>query len=164
MKENKLTIQIKKPIQEAFAFPLNPANTPLWVDSFVKEETNEWPVKVGTIYRSQNRDGKWSEYVMAGFVPRGVSLTKLDFSHPADRVNFTVADLKIYYLHSVGTYGTSSWYGGYIGHTAIGIWGIKENWNMTDFKRLDVTYDHPGGHQLDGFREFRILVPTCTNS
>ena len=41
MKSNKLTIKIKKPVQEVFLFTTDPKNTPLWVDDCVKEETNE---------------------------------------------------------------------------------------------------------------------------
>lgn len=67
MKDLRLTIKIDKPVSEVFDFTTDPKDTPLWVDSIVKEETNEWPVKVGTIYRNQNREGKWSEYEVTAY-------------------------------------------------------------------------------------------------
>src|SRR5687768_7196039 len=67
MKEVKLTIQINKPLSEVFEFTTNPKNTPLWVPSIVKEETNEWPVKLGSVYRNTSDGEKWNEYVVTEF-------------------------------------------------------------------------------------------------
>ncbi|MEK7533573.1 MAG: SRPBCC family protein [Patescibacteria group bacterium] len=67
LKKNKLTITIKKSVSEVFAFLLDPANSPRWIDSFVYEETSEWPVKEGTIYRNKNRQGEWNEYTVTSF-------------------------------------------------------------------------------------------------
>ena len=60
-------VKINKPISEVFAFTLNPLNTSRWVDSIVKEEVNERPTKLGTIYRNVDKGGKWSTYTISSF-------------------------------------------------------------------------------------------------
>lgn len=67
MKEKRLTITIKRPAREVFWFTLNPANTSKWVESIVEEKTSEWPVKLGTVYRNQNKKGEWTGYRLTDF-------------------------------------------------------------------------------------------------
>lgn len=67
MKSNKLTIRINSPVRDVFEFVTNPANTPKWIDFINKEETNEWPPKLGTIYKNQDRDGVWRDLEMTEF-------------------------------------------------------------------------------------------------
>jgi len=67
MKSCKLFIQINKTPSEIFRFVLNPKNTPLWINSIVKEEVNENPVKIGAVYRNVNEDGIWSEYLVTQY-------------------------------------------------------------------------------------------------
>ena len=64
MKENKLTIRINKSVHEVFTFTITPPNSTRWIDSIVKEETNEWPVRIGTIYKLQDKNGEFSEVVV----------------------------------------------------------------------------------------------------
>ena len=99
MKEVRASAIINKPVNELFAFAIDPRNTPKWVKSITLEETNEWPIKAGSIYRNQRKNGEWSEYevvtfepnktfvlkkddglyVEYGFVPAGESITRLEY-------------------------------------------------------------------------------------
>ena len=67
MKESRISITINKPASEVFQFTINPQNTHTWIDSIKKEETNEWPVKIGSIYRNVDASGKWTEYILVNF-------------------------------------------------------------------------------------------------
>lgn len=57
MKDNKLTVRINKPVEEVFAFTITPPNSTLWLPATVKEETDEWPAKIGTIYTLTDKAG-----------------------------------------------------------------------------------------------------------
>ena len=69
MKEGSVrqTVIINKPAHEVFDFTINPENTPKWVDGVVREQTNESPTKLGTVYRNQGHDGSWSEFEITAF-------------------------------------------------------------------------------------------------
>lgn len=69
MKNIKLTIIIDRPAEDAFAFAIDPTNTPKWVSGMVKEFTNETPTKLGTIYKNRSKDGSWAEFEITDFEP-----------------------------------------------------------------------------------------------
>lgn len=94
------SITIDKSPHVVFEFCLDPKNTHLWVESVLEEKTNEWPVKLGTVYRNRRKDGNWSEYEIVSleqdrqfvmrsadgmlvkyvFTPIPPTATKLDYS------------------------------------------------------------------------------------
>src|SRR5947209_6068550 len=64
MKDNRLTIQINKPVHEVFMFTITPPNTTRWISFITDEKTNEWPIRIGTIYTTQNNKGEWFDLIV----------------------------------------------------------------------------------------------------
>jgi hypothetical protein len=62
MKRNEISVEIDCPVHKVFEFTINPVNTPRWIYSIVKEETSQWPIKIGTVYRNVDKSGNWNEY------------------------------------------------------------------------------------------------------
>lgn len=67
MKENKLTVIINKPISKVFEFTTDPHKTPEWIDSVEEEQTNEWPPRLGTVYKNRGKSGPWSTYKVSKY-------------------------------------------------------------------------------------------------
>jgi len=79
MQNNRLIIRINKPSADVFAYYTNPKNTPLWWDAVTQEETSDWPIKIGTTYRSQGKSGVWNEFVVTDLLENEVfELTSSD--------------------------------------------------------------------------------------
>lgn len=64
MQDLTLKIVINKPAKNVYEYYINPKNTPLWVESFVQEKTSEWPIKIGTHYINQSKNGSWGDYTV----------------------------------------------------------------------------------------------------
>ena len=65
MRENKLAIRINKPAMEVYKFTTTPPSSTKWIPGVVGEETNEWPIKIGTIYKLKDESGKYSEVIVS---------------------------------------------------------------------------------------------------
>lgn len=65
MQSNRLTIQINKSLHEVFSFTITPPHSTLWIPGVIHEETDEWPVKIGTIYKLLTEKGSF-EVTVAG--------------------------------------------------------------------------------------------------
>ncbi len=88
VKDNTLSIVIHKPINEVFEFTVNPRNTPKWIDGIEIEQTNEWPPRLGTIYKNRSKSGPWSEYKVSMYIQeKEFELIKTDSS--TYHVNYT---------------------------------------------------------------------------
>lgn len=68
MKNNKLTIQINKPVSVVFKFTITPPNSTLWIPGVIVEETNELPIKIGTTYSLKNERGEWSRVTVVAII------------------------------------------------------------------------------------------------
>ena len=68
MQKNILKIVIDKPSNDIFDFLLNPKNSPKWLD-VAEERTNEWPVKLGTIFENRGdlNSDVWTRYEVSHY-------------------------------------------------------------------------------------------------
>lgn len=79
MRDNVLSIEIRKSPLEIFNYALNPENTPLWVDSILYEEIDTPTSQLGTHYKNKSKDGEWNEYEVTEFVPeKAFTFTQLN--------------------------------------------------------------------------------------
>lgn len=68
MKENKLTIFIKKPVKDVFEYSLESNNVPKWITSIKEEIPSENPVRVGTKLKNIGfNSNRWNYYEVIDF-------------------------------------------------------------------------------------------------
>ena len=67
MNKKKIVIVINKPIKEVFEFTINPQNTPLWISHIKEEITDNYPPKIGTVYKNRGDSLEWEVYTVLEF-------------------------------------------------------------------------------------------------
>lgn len=67
MKENKLSIIIKKTIKEVFEFTTNPKNTHLWIELIEEEQADAYPPQINTQYKNRGGNTDWDIYKVSEF-------------------------------------------------------------------------------------------------
>jgi len=88
MKNNKISIVINCSVEKVFEISINPNNTPLWISGIIREETNEFPVKMGTKYNNLSKAGLWSQYKVVRFDKNKVFELKQENSNYHVRYTF----------------------------------------------------------------------------
>ncbi len=66
MQENKITIIISKPVGEVFDFTTDPKNTHQWIPSIREEIAQEYPPRIGTLYKNRGDGPDWNHYKVVG--------------------------------------------------------------------------------------------------
>lgn len=92
MNENTLVITINKPLAEVFAFCVTPPKAKLWVPGFIDEKTNEWPVKVGTVYTEYKNDNTSFNIIVSDYKENAYIEWKTEDGSYHVRYTFTSID------------------------------------------------------------------------
>ncbi len=66
MRDNKLIVEINQPVDKVYEFTITPPNSAKWIPGVVKEETNEWPIRIGTVYKLTDKDNKAFQVIVSG--------------------------------------------------------------------------------------------------
>lgn len=92
MQENKLVIQINKPLSDVFAFCITPPKAKLWVPGIINETTNEWPAKIGTVYTEHKDDGSYFNIIVTDYKENEYIEWKTEDDNYHVRYTFTPID------------------------------------------------------------------------
>ena len=92
MQENKLVIHIDKPLEEVFAFCITPPKAKLWVPHVIDEKTNEWPVKIGTVYTEYKDDNTSFNIIVTDYKENDYIEWKTENDDYRVRYTFTLID------------------------------------------------------------------------
>lgn len=92
MDTNKLIITINKPLAEVFAACITPPKAKLWVPGIINEITNEWPVKVGTVYTEYKNDNTSFHIIVTEYKENEYIEWKTEDGNYHVRYTFTLID------------------------------------------------------------------------
>jgi len=103
MKTNTLTITINKPLSEVFQFCITPPKAKLWIQDISNETTNEYPIKIGTIYTEFKTNNTFFKLIVADFKKNNYIVWKTENGNYQVKYLFVTVDenaTKLTYIES----------------------------------------------------------------